>query len=133
MYEIHGWIKLAESTSEIDEGGFDAKCGKLRDFIRQVRWPSGILELTVMNGVHVLTIHAAPNRRRTEAEELNRLLEFVVQEFKGAYGVVYEYDEQAETAEGRGVFSVKVVKRGRCELALDPFLSPAIPVVEDPS
>ncbi len=133
VYEIHGWIKLAESASEINEGGLDAKCDKLRGFVREISWPSGVLELAVMNGVHVLIIHAAPNRRRSEADDLDRLPEFVIREFKGAYGVVYEYDEQAETAEGRGIFSVKVLKRGRCELALDPFLSPAIPVVEDPS
>ncbi len=74
MYEIHGWIKLAEAASEIDEGGFNAKCDKLQGFIREISWPSGVLELAVMNGVHVLIIHAAPNRRRSEADELDRCL-----------------------------------------------------------
>ena len=64
--------------------------------------------------------------------DLNSLVEFVLRGFKGAYGVIYEYDEQNEVLEGRGVFSVKVIKRGSCETRLDPFLSPAIPTVEDP-
>jgi hypothetical protein len=55
-----------------------------------------------------------------------------MEDFKGAYGLVYEYDEQAQTAEGRGVFTVNAIKRGRCEKLLDPFLSPTVPVVEDP-
>jgi hypothetical protein len=85
-----------------------------------------------MNGVYTLVINAIQNRRRSEANELHQLLTYVVKEFKGAYGLVYEYDEQLETSYGRGVYSVNVVKRGYCELALDPFLSPVIPVVEDP-
>ncbi|WP_366941157.1 Imm7 family immunity protein [uncultured Kiloniella sp.] len=54
-----------------------------------------------------------------------------IDKFKGAYGLIYEFDGQREVEIGRGVFSVSVIKRGACEKRLDPFLSPTIPVVED--
>lgn len=132
MYEFHGWVKLAESASEVDEGAFDEKCKKLRRFLDSLNWSSGSADLLLMNGVHILTLNAVPNRRRSEASQLNELILLLTQEFKGAYGIIYEYDEQTATVEGRGVFSVKVIKRGRCEIALDPFLSPVVPVVENP-
>lgn len=131
MYEIHGWIRLAESPSEIDDGGLDKKCEKLREFLAEINWLSGKLELMVLNGVYTVVMHAIPNRRRSEAHDLARIIDRIVCEFKGAYGIIYEYDELTVTEYGRGVFSVKVIKRGRFELALDPFLSPLVPVVED--
>lgn len=132
MYAIHGWIELAESPAEIDQGALEQKCAQLRGMVQALAWPSGKMELLLLNGMHVLTMHALPNRRRSEAEDLNRVLDFVLREFKGAYGIIYEYDKQTVTSEGRGVYSVRVIRRGRCELALDPFLSPFVPVAEDP-
>lgn len=132
MYEFHGWIKLAESTSEIDEGSLESKCKKLRDVLSKIEWSSGRAELLLLNGLYTLVLNAIPNRRRGESRELNELILLVLEEFKGAYGIIYEYDEQSEVAAGQGVFSVRVVKRGQCESQLDPFLSPVVPVVEDP-
>lgn len=131
MYEFHGWIKLAESTSDYDVGGLERKCEKLRLRLDKLNWPSGRAEVLLLNGFYTLTLHATPNRRRSESIELDELLNIVAIDFKGAYGLVYEYDEQIETPGGRGVFSVKVIRRGMCELRLDPFLSPTAPVAED--
>lgn len=132
MYEFHGWIRLAESPSDIDEGGFDAKLALLQSAVSALDWSNGRAEIMVANGVATLLVDAVPNRRRDEAAELGALIALVIEHFKGAYGIVYEYDEQSRTEYGRGVFSVKVIKRGRCEIALDPFLSPLVPVAEDP-
>ena len=131
MYEFHGWIKLAESTSDFDEGGLEEKCDKLRIRLNELNWPSGRAEVLLLNGFYVSTLNAIPNRRRSESKELEELLTFITSEFGGAYGLIHEYDDQTETSTGRGVFSVKVIRRGKCETRLDPFLSPTSPVVED--
>lgn len=132
MYEFHGWIRLAESPSEIDEGSLDEKVNLLKNCISRIEWDSGKAEVMLANGVYTLLVNAVPNRRRDEADELSKLISFVVDNFKGAYGIIYEYDEQTRTEYGRGVFSVNVIKRGSRTLALDPFLSPLTPVAEDP-
>ena len=132
MYEFHGWIRLAESPSEIDEGELDSKCKKLQHLFSNINWSSGKAELLLLNGGYTVVLNGIPNRRRNEAEELSQIIDYIIKNFKGAYGLVYEYDEQTQTAAGHGVFSVKVIKRGRYDLGLDPFLSPLIPVVEDP-
>lgn len=111
MYEFHGWIKLAESPQEIDCGDLEEKCGRLKEALAHLKWSSGKAELLTLNGFHVLTLNGIPGRRRSEAHDLDRILTLVAQDFKGAYGVVYEYDVQTQTAGGRGVFSVKVIKR----------------------
>ena len=131
MYEFHGWINLAESPSEVDEGKLEQKCSELEEFIAGLDWSSGQCKLLQMNGLYTVIVNARPNRRRSEAEELRELIKLITSEFKGAYGIVHEYDEQGSLPAGRGVFTVNVIKRGYCEIRLDPFLSPTNPVVED--
>ncbi|WP_165666559.1 Imm7 family immunity protein [Metapseudomonas otitidis] len=41
MYEFHGWIKLSESPSEMDEGGLDQKVKKLKNELSSFGWSSG--------------------------------------------------------------------------------------------
>ena len=131
MYEFNGWIRIAESPAEIDAGLLDQKCNDLSRFLSQFSWGSGKVELLTLNGSHTVQLIAVPNRRRQEAKDLNLIIDYIVENFSGAYGIIYEYDEGAPTANGHGVFSVKVIKRGRVEPRLDPFLSPLVPVCED--
>jgi hypothetical protein len=63
---------------------------------------------------------------------LKELAVDVARDFAGSYGLIYEYDEQLTVPGGRGVFSVTVIKRGQCLPSMDPFLSPGVPVFEDP-
>lgn len=132
MYEFHGWITLAETATDVDIGTFDDNYNLIRTHISRLGWPSGVAEFLEINGRVVLVLNGYPNRRRSEAKELTELVSLVATKFKGAYGLIYELDELTETTGGRGVFSVTVVKRGECLLALDPFLSPTIPSIENP-
>lgn len=132
MYEFHGWITLAETPYDVDAGEYDEKYEALRNYIDNLNWSSGKIELLELNGRNALIVNGYPNRRRSEANELAQLMTYVTKNFTGAYGIIYEYDELTETVAGRGVFSVTVVRRGHCLPSLDPFLSPAIPVIEDP-
>lgn len=132
MYEFHGWITLAETPYDVDAGEYDEKYEDLRNHIDNLSWSSCMVDLLELNGRNTLIMNGYPNRRRSEANELRQLISYVSEKFTGAYGIIYEYDELTEIANGRGVFSVIVVRRGKCIPALDPFLSPAVPVIEDP-
>jgi hypothetical protein len=134
MYEFHGWIVLNETPYETDVGSFDIKVKALSERIAALDWSSAAANLSNLNGMFVVTVNGCPNRRRYKAEELRQLLDLIVGEFAGAYGIIYEEDDEATTMplHGERAFSVTVIKRGKCVPAMDPFLSPMVPVIEDP-
>jgi hypothetical protein len=131
LYEFHGWITLAETPYDVDVGKYNEKFDALCNYVDKLDWSSCKIDLLELNGRNILILNGYPNRRRSEANELAQLISYVAKNFTGAYGLIYELDEQTETVSGRGVFSVTVVRRGQCLPSLDPFLSPAIPVIED--
>lgn len=51
MYEFHGWIRLAESPSDIDEGGLDAKLALLQSGVAGLDWSNGRAEIMIANGL----------------------------------------------------------------------------------
>lgn len=132
MYEFHGWLALAETPHDIDDGRLDDKIARLQSLLDTLALSPSIARIVLHNGRRTLSLHAYPNRRRTEAEHLRRVLDHVVESLPGSYGIVYERDEQHELPHGRGLFSVLVVKKGRWQAAPDPFLSPNVPEIEDP-
>ncbi|HVJ62257.1 MAG TPA: Imm7 family immunity protein [Tahibacter sp.] len=131
MYEFHGWIALAETSQEIDEGGLEQKIVRLQTLLDTLDFSPSIAHIVIHNGRCTLSLHAYPNRRRSEADNLRELIEHIVESMPGSYGIVYERDEQWELPHGRGLFCALVVKKGRWHIALDPFLSPNIPQIED--
>jgi len=94
---------------------------------------SSAAEIRTMTGGTYLLLHGTHDRRSGRAELVDNLIRFVVASFPGSYGLVYERDRHASLGVGgrSGVWSVKAIKRGRVEPALDPFPSPTVPVVED--
>lgn len=128
-------LRLSPNPMVVDELDHDDKktaaVVRLEEEISKMKWANGSAEIKLLNGQYLLVINAIPNRRRGEATDLNQLIDYVVSDFEDAYGIVYEFDEQTATTYGRGVFSVRVIKRGKCDIVLDPFLSLTIPVVED--
>ena len=133
MYKFHGWIQLLASFDPDNEDDLDeAALEHLRALAEDVGRAFGMADVRNMNGGTYLLLHGAHNRRAGRAERVESLIEFVASSFPGSYGLLYEWDEQTKTEHGFGVWSVSVVKRGRVERALDPFLSPTVPVTEDP-
>lgn len=131
MYEFHGWIVLCESPSEIDSGSLTNALMQVRLRIAELGFDSTTAQMLLHNGRHTLVINGYPNRRRSEAVAVKKLLQYLADLLPGSYGLVYEGDEGVELPAGRGLFTVTVVKRGQLVSTLDPFLSPTIPAVED--
>ncbi len=124
MFECHGWIKISETSEEVDDGGLDEKVTRLRELVRGVDWSSGKLDVLLLNGIYFLNINLNANRRRSEASELDDVLKYVNAELPGSHGVLYVLDEDGDDINMRQSYCVRVVKNGRVNLELDSFLSP---------
>jgi len=130
VYEFHGWLSLAESTRESDTGDLYAALEELQALLDGFRWPTSTVELRWLNGEPFLILQGLVNRRRYEAEDVQRVLAFVTSRLSGSYGLLFERSDELDVEAGLDGFLVTVVARGAVERRLDPFLSPAR-VIED--
>jgi Immunity protein 7 len=71
------------------------------------------------------------NRPRGVDERLAELLQFLAARLPGAYGLLYEHDDERTEPPGPNAFRVRVLARGMVTERADPFLSPLRPVVAD--
>jgi Immunity protein 7 len=131
MHEFYAWISLHESPFE-DEG--DILPGVIKELearLREARWPSARFSLDLLNGSYVLTAAGVINRRRTEGEFLDSLVDFIADKLPGSFGLVYDRDAAMPDPPGPNAFRVRVVARGRVVDKVDTYLSPYQPVIED--
>jgi hypothetical protein len=132
MYEFHGWFELSESAEESDLGTLAEGVEQLHAVIDALTWPTSAAILRNFNGSHVLNVDGLVNRRRSEADELDGLLDHVGKRFPGSYGLIYDRsDNDPGFPGGPNAFRVRVMARGQLTTQQDPFLSPVQPVIED--
>jgi hypothetical protein len=132
VYEAHGWVGLAESPGEGDEGSLEGKVNEISDLVRRHRWPTTVaVSVHALNGQYWIALTVFVNRRREEAAWIDDLLELVGQRLPGSWGLLYERDDEMPVPPGPNAFRVTVLARGRASHRLDPFLSPCNPVIED--
>ena len=134
MHDFNGWIELAETPEEIDDGGLAEALADLHAYLvdLKARSTSWRAEVWHLNGFHTLMISGNVNRMRGERDDLLSLLEFVAERLPGSAGLVYERADEMPVPPGPQAFIVHVIARGLVSIRLDPFLSPTVPVVEDP-
>lgn len=128
MYEFHGWMGLAESTEEIDDGSLAARLLELSGWLAAIDWPTSSAHLEVHNGVSFFYVNGLVNRVRRETEEVYGLLTEVARLFPGAWGLFYE---RADEFPEPNAFHVRRLARGVWTQLEDPFLSPCNPTIED--
>lgn len=131
MYEFHGWFGLAETTEEADDGGLAQAVSELTAQVDALDWKTSEASVVLLNGQHFLRLTGLVNRRRDEADDVERLLGFVADRLPGSWGLLYERSDDMPTPPGPGAFRVRVVARGQVREQLDPFLSPVQPNIED--
>lgn len=130
MYEYHGWATVRQSPGD-EEERVNILVEELRVYLTQRYWGTGLLDLAVVNGQYLLTFAGATNHRPTAFHDPVEWLQHVGQVAPGSYGVLYVWDD--EDGEGlRNAFQVYVLVRGKVRQHEDRFLSPCIPVIEDP-
>lgn len=131
MHEFHGWFGLAETTSEIDDGGLVEAIEEMRPILERFVKPRSVADVTVLNGQYFVWVHGQTNRPRDEEKAIDDLLAFLARRLPGSWGLVYDRSDDWGDPPFARAFRVRVLARGSVSVREDPFLSPWQPTIED--
>jgi hypothetical protein len=131
MYEFHGWATIRESPVDVDEGNLRKIANNIQDHVRQLNWVSGSIELKWINGIPMFNVAGKTNHRSQDADELFETYELIAKTAPGSYGVLFIWNDEDKNGYDNE-FRVFVLARGKVVENIDPFLSPCVPMIEDP-
>lgn len=128
MFEFHGWVSVSYHTHDTDTFKQDACWDALTAYVSDM--PNDFVRLQRYNGCDSLTVAGQHNHR---SEYVIDLFRWIAASAAGSYGLLYIRDDEdhGRGADYQNVFRVWRLCRGELIEMDDPFLSPAIPVVED--
>ena len=130
MYEYHGWATIRECASlEEDEYKYGLVIQHLREYVKELNWPTGVLDLRAVNGDFQLWIAGLDNHKPLSKYDPAEVMKKIGEIAQGSYGVLYVRD--SDDAESFNQFKVYTLIRGKVTENDDPFLSPFIPTLED--
>lgn len=87
VVRIQGWIVLAESPADVDEGHLDERVTEVEVYLKGWNSSSVRVELFDMNGLRQLTMSCHANRRRDyEVAGIDGLLELISRRLPGSWG-----------------------------------------------
>jgi len=129
MFEFHGWASIHYHTHGTNAFKQDACWDALATYVAEM--PTSFVRLQRYNGGDSLTIAGQHNHRNEYVIELFR---WIAANAVGSYGLLYIRDDEDSVrgADFENCFRAWRLCRGALTEMDDPFLSPAIPVVEDP-
>jgi hypothetical protein len=141
MYSVHGWATIWPSYKNDDAldamlDQMDALSAQIAEHILHLGLDHGetranpFAEIRPLNNEIHLWI-SGNNNHAVWHDAVIALFSYIAQVAPGSYGLLYVEDD--EDAEHPNQFRVWVLARGTLVERSDPFLSPRIPVVEDPS
>ncbi len=130
MFEFHGWASIHYHVYEIDERKQDSLWRDLTDYVASNC--SRFATLTRYNGCD--SCHTAGQRNHRTSHPFE-LFEWIALHAPGSYGLLYVRDDEDDMrgSDFTNCFRAWRLCRGIFAELDDPFLSPAIPVVEDPT
>lgn len=132
VHEFHAWVGLDESlTGEDDPVDLDATIAEMQELVEDFKWHDATFDVINLNGQHFFRADGYVNRWRDEGQRLEEFLDIIIRKLPGAWGLIYERDDEMPSPPGSNGFRVRVLARGKLETRLDPFLSPCNPVIED--
>jgi Immunity protein 7 len=102
----------------------------LRGVLDEAADEPGLRDLRWVNGSPLCHFGGFSNHRNSTFDDLLAGVRGVAKRAPGSYGLVYYWDD--EDPEHRSGFRVLVIRRGQLTEEADPFLSPAVPMIEDP-
>lgn len=130
MYEYHGWATIRESSSfEDDDEKYSLIIQKLRKYIDELEWTSGVLDLRVVNGDYQVWMAGLNNHCPVGKHNPINVMKHVGKLAPGSYGLLYVRDSDDDDFFNE--FKVHTLIRGEVMEHSDPFLSPFIPRIED--
>jgi Immunity protein 7 len=130
MFEFHGWVVIRYHTHDTDLK-LQNNCWKnLEKYINEVNKPR--IYLQRHNGCDSLFVVGQHNHR-AGGEYVFEVFRWIATHAPGSYGILYIRDDEdmKRGADFSNEFRVWRLYRGVFIEERDPFLSPAIPTVED--
>lgn len=127
MFEYHGWAVVRDDTCDGDETNLRRIVGELQNVADSFNDGSGTSDIRWANGDCFVTFAGNPNHRN---ERVFGWFTWLAKHAPGSYGLLYVWDD--ESTEFENAFRVYCLRRGQVEQRADTFLSPCIPVIEDP-
>lgn len=130
MVEFHAWITIRETYQAVDneEENIDVIVEDIRNRIEKMQWMKP--QIKAMNGEYFMEISSYSNHKAREIDELFDLFSYITETATGSYGLIYMLDD--EDMDKSNEFQVFLISRGQIHTRKDTFLSPFIPIVEDP-
>ena len=130
MYEYHGWATVRASASFDDDIDEAPIVQEIQDYIHELNWTSGVLDIRVVNGDFQVWIAGLDNHKPSEKYDPIEIFKKIGDAAPGSYGILYIRD--GDDVESFNIFKVYTLIRGEVKGHDDPFLSPFIPKLEDP-
>ena len=129
MFEFHGWASVLYHTHDTDSALQDDCWGRLVDHVATI--PNERIQLQRYNGCDSVHVAGQHNHR---SEYVIELFQWIADNATGSYGILYirDNEDKRRNADYSNCFRVWRLCRGHLTECDDPFLSPAIPTVEDP-
>lgn len=128
MFEYHGWAVIHDDTYEDNATNLRRIIGELQQLADDFNDGSGMTDIRNINGAWYVTFAGHPNHRH---DCVFGWFKWLAEHAPGSYGLLYVRDD--ESPEFGNAFQVCCLRRGQVEVRIDPFMSPCIPVVEDPN
>ncbi|WP_237227867.1 Imm7 family immunity protein [Rubinisphaera sp. JC750] len=129
MFEFHGWARIHYHTHDTNSIKQNHCWDQLAEYVSSI--PHELIHLHRCNGCDSLVVAGMHNHR---ANYIIDLFQWVARNATGSYGILYIRDDEdvRNDANFTNCFRVWRLCRGKLTEHNDPFLSPAIPIVEDP-
>lgn len=136
MFEFHGWATIRFSPENRDREDEDALQDGVVERVASYVWKLGwnptageVLDIRCTNGETQVWVAGFRNHAGI-GEVLLDLFRYIADVAPGSYGLLYTLDDEHPSFANE--FRVHVLARGTLTERADPFLSPFVPVVEDP-
>lgn len=129
MFEFHGWASVQYHTHDTDIVRQDRCWDKLVEYMETI--PNEHVWMQRYNGCDSVLVAGQHNHR---SEYVIELFRWIANNAPGSYGILYIRDDEdcSRKSDFSNEFRVWRLCRGTLQEQDDPFLSPAIPTVEDP-
>jgi hypothetical protein len=130
MFEYHAWITVQSSAGDETDDDLKAAFDAAKQQIEPLRSGTSVVDLRWVNGIAQLHIFGFRNHRGGEGQEVIETFRRVGDVAPGSYGVLYMRDDEDPSGHDNE-FQLIIMRRGKISSAVDSFLSPCIPVIED--
>ncbi|TWU14723.1 hypothetical protein CA54_35920 [Symmachiella macrocystis] len=129
MFEFHGWARVQYHTHNTDSILQDRCWDNLVEYVKTI--PNELVSLNRYNMCDSVFVNGQHNHR---SEYVIELFQWIADNSLGSYGILYIRDDEdhSRLSDFENCFRVWRLCRGTLSEHDDPFLSPAIPTVEDP-